>query len=212
MEIKVCLFDDSRAITDSFEVLLASDPEFSLAGVFPDASNAIQRVKDCQANLIIMDIDMPGTNGIEGVKALRTAFPELVIIMFTVFEDDDKIFRSICAGANGYLLKKTEPAKILQALHEARNGGAPMSPGIARRVLSMFSENLSKKPSESYDLTQRETEILRSLTRGLSYKMIAAECGISFETVRSHIKNIYSKLHVASMTEAVAKALNEGLV
>lgn len=210
--INVCLFDDSKSIIDSFGILLSTTNNIKLVAAFNEAENASEKVKTCNAHVVIMDIDMPGVSGIEAVKNIRHFNSKIAIIMFTVFDDDDKIFDSICAGASGYLLKKTEPLKIIEAIEEVELGGAPMSPGIARRVLQMFG-NTRLKPSDSnYDLTQREKEILKKLTFGLSYKMIAAECVISFETVRSHIKNIYSKLHVASMTEAVAKAINENIV
>lgn len=206
------MFDDSQTILDSFSFLLSASTDINLVGVYNNADDVIKKVKACKANVVIMDIDMPGTNGIQAVKNLRISMPEVLIIMFTVFEDDDKIFKSICAGANGYLLKKTEPQKIIEAIIEVENGGAPMSPAIARRVMQKFQQTNFVSDTIKYDLTAREKEILKCLTSGLSYKMIASECAISFETVRTHIKNIYSKLHVASMTEAVAKAINEKIV
>lgn len=206
------MFDDSQTILDSFSFLLSASTDINLVGVYNNADDVIKKVKAFKANVVIMDIDMPGTNGIQAVKNLRISMPEVLIIMFTVFEDDDKIFKSICAGANGYLLKKTEPQKIIDAIIEVENGGAPMSPAIARRVMQKFQQTNFVSDAIEYALTVREKEILKCLTNGLSYKMIASECAISFETVRTHIKNIYSKLHVASMTEAVAKAINEKIV
>lgn len=206
------MFDDSQTILDSFGVLLSASTEVNLVAVYNNADDVTKKVKSCKANVVIMDIDMPGTNGIQAVKKLHIAMPEVSIIMFTVFEDDDKIFNSICAGANGYLLKKTEPQKIIDAIIEVGNGGAPMSPAIARRVMQKFQQTNFSTDTDEYALTVREKEILKCLTNGLSYKMIAVECTISFETVRTHIRNIYSKLHVASMTEAVAKAINEKIV
>jgi len=155
---------------------------------------------------------MPVKSGIQAIKDIRKSLPTIPIMMFTVFEDDDKIFEAICAGANSYMLKNTEPMKLIDSVNELLNGGAPMSPGIARKVVAGFQRISVKNVDEDYSLTQREQEVLKLLTKGLSYKMIAADCNISFETVRSHIKNIYSKLHVASMTEAVAKAINERIV
>ncbi len=212
MVIKVCMFDDSQSILDSFSILLSASTEVNLVATFNNADDVTKKVKSCKADVVIMDIDMPGTNGIQAVKNLRISMPEVLIIMFTVFEDDDKIFNSICAGANGYLLKKIEPQKIIDAIIEVGNGGAPMSPAIARRVMQKFQQTNFTTDTDEYALTTREKEILKCLTNGLSYKMIAAECAISFETVRTHIRNIYNKLHVASMTEAVAKAINERIV
>jgi DNA-binding NarL/FixJ family response regulator len=206
------MFDDSQTILDSFSVLLSASTIINLVAIYNNADDVIKKVKACKANVVIMDIDMPGTNGIQAVKNLRISMPDVLIIMFTVFEDDDKIFNSICAGANGYLLKKTEPQKIIDAIIEVENGGAPMSPAIARRVMLKFQQTNYSTDAYEYALTIREKEVLKYLTNGLSYKMIASECEISFETVRTHIRNIYNKLHVASMTEAVAKAIKEKIV
>lgn len=158
-----------------------------------------------------MDIGMPGMSGIEGVRLLKSVFPQVDVIMQTVYEDDERIFQSIIAGASGYLLKKTPPAKILEAIKDIREGGAPMSASIARKVLTMFQSPSPLKSSE-YDLSEREKEVLGGLVKGLSYKMIADQCFISIDTVRSHIKNIYEKLHVHSKGEAVAKAMRNRLV
>lgn len=211
MEINICLFDDSPKVTDSVKTLVSLVDGVNIKNTFPDANDVVNKVRKSSPNLIIMDVDMPGTDGIQAVRALRAANVEVPVLMFTVFEDDDKIYEAICAGANGYLLKNIEPAKMLDAIREVMEGGAPMSPVIARKVLQQFASG-SQLATNNYELTGREKEILKHLTTGLSYKMIAAECAISFETVRTHIKNIYSKLHVASMTEAVAKAINEKIV
>lgn len=212
MKTKVCLFDDSVQIRESFTLMMETSDKIELAGSFANCNNVINNITLCSADVVIMDIEIPPQSGIEAVKQIRTQFADLPIIMFTVFEDNDLIFESICAGANGYLLKKTDPQSIIQSIEEVKMGGAPMSPGIARKVVEKFKSISSPMPHPQYELTIRETEILKLLTQGLSYKMIAAKCTISFETVRTHIKNIYAKLHVASMTEAVAKALNERLV
>lgn len=206
------MFDDSRQILDSFEMLLNMFEDISLCATFTEATDVVAKVKSSKANVVIMDIDMPARDGITAVTELRKTLPDISIIMFTVFEDDDKIFNSICAGANGYLLKKTDPSKIVDAIREVVHGGSPMSPGIARRVLGMFQQLSPAQESKDYNLTQREKDVLKLLVKGLSYKMIAAQTDISFETVRTHIKNIYTKLHVASMTEAVAKTIKEKIV
>jgi DNA-binding NarL/FixJ family response regulator len=211
MEINICLFEDSAKVTESIVTLVSLVEGINIVDTFANANDVVRKINASKANLVIMDIDMPGTDGISAVKLIRKAGINISIVMFTVFEDDDKIFEAICAGANGYLLKNSEPSKILEAIKEVMDGGAPMNPSIAKKVLQKFAST-NKVSSNDYDLTAREKEILKHLTNGLSYKMIASECHISFETVRTHIKNIYSKLHVASMTEAVAKAINEKIV
>ena len=158
---------------------------------------------------------MPGINGVEAVKLLKKDFPRLTVVMQTVFEDDEKVFAAICNGASGYLLKDTPPARLMESIVEAYNGGAPMSPSIAKKVLALFQKHLSPTPDaagEKYNLTNREKDILLGLVNGQSYKMIAEVYHISFDTVRTHVRNIYEKLHVASSTQAVAKAIKERLV
>ena len=157
-----------------------------------------------------MDIDMPGMNGIEGVKLIRKNFPTVQILMLTVFDDDEKVFAAIKAGAGGYILKNAEPQNLLHAISEVYNGGAPMTPGIARKVLHQFQTILPEEKKD-YHLSIREKEVLGLLVDGLSYKMIAGKLNITYDTVRAHMKKIYEKLHVASMTEAVAKAINQKL-
>lgn len=213
MEIRICLFDDSPKVIESLTTLFELVEGMEIVRAYQRPTDVVQKVNASTANLIVMDIDMPETDGIAAVKTLRANGVNIPVMMFTVFEDEDKIFEAICAGANGYLLKNTEPHKLIDSIKEVMDGGAPMSPVIARKVLQMFALH---KPTlvtpHNYELTPREGEILKQLTLGLSYKMIASECNISFETVRTHIKNIYAKLHVASMTEAVAKAIHEKLV
>jgi DNA-binding NarL/FixJ family response regulator len=159
-----------------------------------------------------MDIQMPGISGIEAVRKLKENFPDVKILMETIFEDNEKIFDSICFGAEGYILKTTPPALILSAIKEIYEGGAPMSPGIASKVLKMFRSKESSGTGESFDLTSRESEILKCLVEGMSFKMIASTCFISIETVSGHIKNIYKKLQVHSKSEAVAKAIRGKIV
>jgi len=159
-----------------------------------------------------MDIEMPNVDGIQGVTLIKKKHPEIAVIMQTVFEDDDKIFTSILAGANGYILKKTSPEKIIEAIREAAEGGAPMTPAIASRVLKFFKEITPQEKSNPYELSDREKEVLSLLVDGLSYKMIAQKSGISYHTVNAHVRHIYDKMHVHSLGEAVGKALREGLV
>lgn len=212
MEIKICLFDDSPKVIEAVTMLMDMVDGMRIVSSYHNPDHVVERVLDSKADLVIMDIDMPHINGISAIRTLRDKKVQTPVLMFTVLEDDDHIFDAICAGANGYLLKNIEPMKMVDAIRETLNGGAPMSPGIARKVLQKFAAQNQNEIRVDYQLTSREQEILRLLTQGKSYKMIADECSISFETVRTHIKNIYSKLHVASMTEAVAKALNEKLV
>ncbi len=212
MKVNICLFDDSIQIIESLTTLFNLVEDFTICASYNNAKNTVARITESKANMVVMDIDMPGMNGIDAIKEIRKVNREIPVIMFTVFDDEDKIFDAICAGANGYLLKNTEPSRLIEAVKEVMTGGSPMSPGIARKVINKFQLLNTTQLKTNYELTQREKEILRLLTNGLSYKMIAAECDISFETVRTHIKNIYSKLHVASMTEAVAKAIHERIV
>ena len=167
-------------------------------------------VIDLQPDVVLMDIDMPGTNGIEGLKRLKKQAPEVFIIMQTVFEDDEKIFTAIHAGANGYFLKKTKPDKLIEGIRDVLEGGAPMTPSVASKVLQMLTQKSSDRSKNSFDLTEREIEILSMLAKGLSYKMIADAGGITFHTVNSHLKKIYEKLHVHSATEAVSKVFSKG--
>jgi DNA-binding NarL/FixJ family response regulator len=212
MKTKVCLFDDNSSIRNSIELMFEFEEQVALVAVYSDCNQAVRKIKECDAKVVIMDIEIPPVNGIAAVKEIRKELKDVVIIMFTVFEDDERIFESICAGADGYLLKNTSPTEMTEAILEALRGGAPMSPSIARRVLKMFKEKNEHKETPNYELTPRELEILKHLTQGLSYKMISDVCHISFETTRSHIKNVYNKLQVASMTEAVIKAINEKIV
>jgi len=209
--IRVIIFDDNDSLRDSVAMLLHDNSDFTLAGSYSHCLDVIENIKDTRPDVVIMDIDMPGMNGIEGVKLVRTNFPSLQILMLTVFDDDEKVFSAIKAGAGGYILKNAEPNNLLHAVSEVYNGGAPMTPNIARKVLQQFQTFLPGEKAE-YNLTSREKEVLRLLVDGLSYKMIAAKLNITYDTVRAHMKKIYEKLHVASMTEAVAKAINQKLL
>jgi len=160
-------------------------------------------------DVVLMDIDMPESNGIEGVKQIKEAKPQTAVIMYTVFEDDEKLFACLCAGANGYLLKKTPPARLFDAIEEVVEGGAPMSSSIARKVLDSFNQ---KKQTQQYDLSPREIDVLHLLVKGHSTKIIAEKLFVSFETVRTHLKNIYNKLHVNCGKEAIAKVLKERIL
>lgn len=214
MPLKIVLFDDNSVFRDSIRVLLDGHTDLEVAGAFSSAAEAVDVVGSFKPDVVLMDIEMPDGNGIDAVKRIRASFPQQVILMLTVFGDDDKVFESICSGASGYLLKNAAPEEIVEAIRQVRQGGAPMSPGIARKVLRLLQQHapVAHPGSNPYGLSEREGTILSHLVEGMSYKMIAAECSISYETVRSHMKNIYDKLHVASMTEAVGKAIREKLV
>lgn len=194
--------------------LIEDAPGFQLAGAFTDCSDLDEKIKSSQPDVVMMDIEMPKVDGIEGMKLIKKNYPKLNVLMQTSFEDDNKVFSAICAGASGYILKNTLPARILECIVEVYQGGSPMSPSIARKVLGFLQTPAPPAVKEvpNYNLSNREKEVLSCLVKGMSYKMIADTCHISYETVRSHMKNIYEKLHVASMTEAVAKAINQGLV
>jgi DNA-binding NarL/FixJ family response regulator len=207
--IRVVVFDDNSRVRDALSMLINGTDGFELIKAFPDCMNLRENLESAKPDVVLMDIDMPGINGIEGVKLITKYFPNVQILMQTVFDDDSKIFDSIVAGAGGYILKKTTPSQILEAIREVYNGGAPMTPGIARRVLQMFSQRNAETEKEEFNLSKREKEVLQLLVNGKSYKMIADELCISYETVRAHMKKIYEKLHVSSMTEAVAKAINK---
>lgn len=215
MSLRIAIFDDNKNIRESIGMLLRTEPDFELVGSFSHVLDCVDDVRECRPDVVLMDIEMPGMTGIEAVVKIKKEFPQVQILMQTVFEDDDRVFDSICAGASGYLLKNFLNTKLVDSINELQYGGSPMSPSIARKVLNkMQSVSSVIKPEETpdYHLTSREKEVLSCLVNGLSYKMIGAELNISYETVRSHVKKIYEKLHVASLTEVVAKAINQRIV
>ena len=206
----ILLYEDNLELSDSIQSMLRLDKSLRLAGAHETPMEVNQHLKTLMPDLLIMDIDMPGMNGIEAVKRVRVVDKNIPILMLTVFDDNQNVFEAICAGASGYLLKKDIATKLFTAIEEVFEGGAPMSPSIARMVLgSMHRKHL---PEDLYKLTPKEKEVLTSLSQGNSYKLIASESQISIDTVRSHIRKIYEKLNVHSQTEAVSKALKEKLV
>jgi len=215
MSLRIAIFDDNKNIRESIGLLLATVPQFEVVGSFCHVLDCIDDVRDSKPDIVLMDIEMPGMTGIEAVTKIKKEFPHIQVLMQTVFEDDDRVFDSICAGASGYILKNFLNTKLVDSINELQYGGSPMSPSIARKVLNkMQSVSTIIKPEEApdYHLTAREKEVLSCLVNGLSYKMIAADLNISYETVRSHVKKIYEKLHVASLTEVVAKAIHQRIV
>jgi DNA-binding NarL/FixJ family response regulator len=183
---------------------------FEVLGAFPDCDEVEKQVAMLKPALVIMDIDMPGIGGIEGVNIIKSGSPYIKVMMHTVFDDDKRIFECICAGADGYLLKNTSPVKLIQGLLDLMEGGAPMSPFVAQKVFQHFRNKTAI--AASFHLTVREKEILELLVKGNSYKMIADKSAITIDTVRKHLQNIYHKLHVSCGTEAVAKALQHKIV
>jgi DNA-binding NarL/FixJ family response regulator len=208
MPITILAFEDNDLLRDSLSSLVALNPNYNLVAAYANVLQAKTQICQHKPDVVLMDIDMPGRTGIEAVREIRTFDANMAIIMLTVFDDNTHVFEAIKAGASGYLLKKHISTKLFESITEVLEGGAPMSPSIARMVI-----NNMQRPSENpYQLTSREKEILTALSTGNSYKMIAAQFAISIDTVRTHIKKIYEKLHVHSQTEAVSKAINEKLV
>jgi DNA-binding NarL/FixJ family response regulator len=208
MPIKIAIFEDNDRLRESLVALFKGMDEYEVIGDFNSCNEAATIARVYKPDVVLMDIDLPGESGIKGVFKIKESYSSAAIIMYTVFEDDDKLFQCLCAGANGYLLKKTAPSKLIDAIKDVIEGGAPMSPSIARKVLNSFQQGKSNK----YFLSAREVEVLQLLIKGYSTKMIASELKISFDTARYHLKNIYNKLHVNCGKEAIAKALGERIV
>jgi len=212
MDIRVAIFEDNKKLLDSLQQLVESSASMICTGAFVNADRLIQKMESANPDVVLMDIQMPGLSGIEAVKTIREKFPHVGILMQTVFDDDDKVFAAICAGASGYVLKKTPPSKLEEAIRETHAGGAAMTPSIAAKVLRMFRIQGNPAKNEFIDLTPREKDILRLLVAGKSYKAIASACFISMDTVSTHIRHIYEKLQVHSKSEAVAKAILQKLI
>ena len=203
MSIRVAIVEDNPGILSALEEVLRLDDNYEWVGSFASAELAIKEIPDVVPDVVLMDINLgAGLNGIECVKKLKPLEPSVLYLMCTVYEEDDKIFDALKAGASGYILKKTQPIKLLEAIKELYEGGAPMSSQIARKVVMNFQE---KKDKAMEELSPREREILEHLAKGLLYKEISAELGISQETVRKHVYNIYEKLHVSNRVEAINK-------
>jgi DNA-binding NarL/FixJ family response regulator len=215
MPLRIAIFDDNSNIRDSIHMLLKTEKDFVMVGSFAHVLDCLKEIKDCKPDIILMDIEMPGMTGIEAVKLIKKELPEVLIMMQTVFEDDDRVFDSICGGASGYILKNFLNTRLIDSIRELQFGGSPMSPSIARKVMmkmQQVAEQIRPAEAPDYHLTPREKEVLACVVNGLSYKMVADALFISYETVRTHIKNIYEKLHVASLTELVHKTMKEKIV
>jgi DNA-binding NarL/FixJ family response regulator len=212
LDIKVAIFEDNTLMRSGFEAICNGTPGLTCCGTFTDASDLVYKVKKSNPDVILMDIEMPLKGGIAATCEIVNLFPEIKVLIQTVFEDDDKIFAAICAGASGYILKSTTPARLVESILEVHHGGSPMSPFIANRVLKLFQQFAPRDIETNYLLSNREKEILLRMIEGEAFADIAEKLFISYETVRTHVKRIYKKLHVASASEAVAKAIRQRLV
>jgi DNA-binding NarL/FixJ family response regulator len=191
--------------------MLDTTDGYECTGAYEDCRDVLRHIAGNPPDVVLMDIDMPHVNGIEGLGLVKHQFPQIKVLMQTIFEDEDKIFNAIVAGADGYILKKASPVKLLEGIVEVMQGGAPMTPVVAKQVLLLFNNKHKSIAKNDFDLTPRETEILSLLVEGYSYKMIAAKCSVSTATVNTHISHIYQKLKVSSGTEAVAMAIEAGI-
>jgi DNA-binding NarL/FixJ family response regulator len=210
--IKVTIFEDNQSLRIGLYQLINGTDGYVCVGAFENCSQLLKNIKDTSPDIVLMDIEMPGVNGIEAVGILKKKQPEIRILMQTIFQDNDKIFQSILAGADGYILKNTSPARMLEAIKEIYEGGAPMSPSVAIKVLKMISNQPAAPIKNDFHLTDREIGVLHCLVKGMSYKLIGDHLQISIDTVRAHIRNIYDKLHVNSKGEAIVKALKDNIV
>ena len=212
MNIKVSIYEDNATLLESLSFLINGTKGFELCSASISAIHILDQCRENCPDIILMDIDMPELTGIEATRLVKNDFPDINVMILTVFEDTDKIFDALSAGATGYLLKKTPSKQIIASLEELYRGGSPISSGIARKVLEFFSKPVPSAKKVSYELSSREIEVLKRLVMGDSYKMVADACYISIGTVYRHIYSLYKKLHVNSKSEAVIKAMREKIV
>ena len=210
-EIRVAIVEDERDIRECLTFLIDGTDGYACTGSYRTMEEALDKIGHQMPSVVLSDIGLPGMDGIAGIRILKERHPDLLILMLTVYDDDERIFDAMCAGASGYLLKKTPPAKLLDSLREAVGGGAPMSPEVARRVITLFRE-IRPPDRADYQLTPHETRLLKLFVEGHIYKTAAVELGVSVNTVNFHVRNIYEKLQVHTRSEAVAKALINRLV
>ena len=209
--IKVAIIEDLREVREGLAMLISGTSGFACVGRYRSVEDSIARIGLNVPDIILTDIGLPGMDGIEGIKVLREKFPGVSFITLSVYDDDERIFGALCAGACGYLLKNTQPARLIESLREVAAGGAPMSPEVARKVITLFRD-FAPPPAAEYHLTPQEKQLLKMLVEGHSYKTAAYDLDISYHTVSFHLRNIYEKLQVHSKSEAVAKALRERLI
>jgi len=214
LKIRVAIFEDNKLMRNGFEAICNGTEGLMCCGAFADAADLDFKLRQSTPDVVLMDIELPGLDGISATRDITNKWPDVKILIQTVFEDDDKIFDAICAGASGYILKSTSPARLVEAIQEVNSGGSPMTPYIANRVLKLFQQMApsAPQPDGKFELSPREKEILSAMTQGKNLHLIAQSFFLSYETVRTHVKRIYKKLHVASASEAVAKAIRERLV
>ena len=214
MNTRVVIFEDNVKFLDALSILVDESPGLELTGAYLNTRDLPELLKNNVPDIVLMDIGILPINGIVATRLILQHFPSVKILIQTVFEDDQKVFAAICSGASGYVLKSSLPQSLLASITDLINGGSPMSPSVARKIMAFFRTHNAHLAAmdENYNLSKREKEVLRYLVEGSSYKMIAEKCEISLQTVKTHIKKIYVKLHVASMTEAVAKAIHENLI
>ena len=210
MPRSVIIYEDNTRLRQSLELLVNDSGVNTVVGSYADCDNVVSDSRELKPEVVIMDVDMPGIGGIEGIRRIKDYNPEIKILVHTMFDDDSRIFDCICAGADGYLLKNTSPKKLVESIQAVLNGEVPMSPFVAQKVFQYFKDKEAQKTE--FNLTKRELDILTELVRGNSYKMIAGVLDIKIDTVRKHLQNIYHKLHVSSGTEAVVKAITEKII
>jgi DNA-binding NarL/FixJ family response regulator len=209
--LKIAIVEDQREIREGLATLIDTTEGYRCTGIFRSMEEALAQIGYNLPHVVLIDIGLPGMSGIEGTRLLKERYPHVLVLILTVYDDDDRIFGALCAGACGYLLKKTPSARLLESLREAMNGGAPMSPEVARRAIGLFQRFQPPRHAE-YHLTPHQVRLLKMLVKGHNYTSAAAELGVSFSTIAFHMQNIYQKLQVHSKSEAVAKALLDGLV
>jgi DNA-binding NarL/FixJ family response regulator len=209
--IRTAVVEDIRDIREGLATLINFTEGFSCSGAFRSMEEAIHRIKADVPDVLLSDIGLPGMNGIEGIKILKEQYPQMTVLMLTVYDDDERIFDALCAGASGYLLKRTSPTKLFENIREAASGGAPMSPEVAMRVIRLFRDI---RPPErvDYELTPHETRLLKLIVEGHNYTTAAEELRVSYNTIKFHMRHIYEKLQVHSKSEAVAVAMRDRLV
>lgn len=210
-EIKVAIIEDRREIREGLAMLIGGTQGYVCTGSYRSMEEALSKISADLPDVALCDIGLPGMSGIEGMKILKEKYPNLLLLMLTIYDDDERIFDALCAGACGYLLKKTPPLKLLESLKEAFAGGSPMSPEVARRVIALFRD-IRPPERADYELTPHETRLLKLLVEGHNYKTAAVELNVSVNTVSFHMRRIYEKLQVHSKSEAVAKALRDRIV